>query len=181
MTTDKKILLDAGHGGTDCGAIGCGRESDITLSIVLLVGRQLREKGFNVLFTRDRDKYISPTDRLRMINNLKPEVFVSIHCNASTNHGATGIETIYRDENDKPLAVALHKSMVEVEGLRDRGVKQDEGDLGRKLAVLGNLAVPACLCEVGFLTNPDDFKHISNYEEIARAIVEGVEAWSETT
>jgi len=177
-----KILLDAGHGGTDPGAVNQGgiQEKDIALEIVLKLVKLLREKGFQALLTRDKDIYISPSDRLKMINNFKPEAFISIHCNSSANSQAHGAETIYRDDYDYPLAAAIHKSLIANLEMRDRGVKNDIKELGRRLAVLGNLEVPACLVEIGFISNENDLEKIDDEDEhqaIAEALAEGIEAW----
>ena len=169
-----KILLDAGHGGYDPGAVANDtREKDITLLIVTMTGNLLKTSGIDVLYTREFDTYVSPSDRLRMINNIKPDAFLSVHCNAVDNETANGIETIYRDKYDYDLAVCIQNSLVKAEGLRDRGVKSDV----RKLAVLSNLQVPACLCEVGFISNIKDVEVLKQTDIIAVALVKGIEIW----
>jgi N-acetylmuramoyl-L-alanine amidase len=178
-----KILIDAGHGGNDPGAVNQDgiQEKDIALEVVLKLAPLLRDAGHDALLTRDGDIYISPADRLKMINNFKPEAFVSIHCNSSTNTQAHGIETLYRDDYDYPLAAAIHKSLIANLEMSDRGIKNDIKDLGRKLAVLGNLEVPACLVEIGFISNEGDLEKINDKDEhqaIAEAIAEGIEAWA---
>lgn len=178
-----KILLDAGHGGNDPGAVNQDgiQEKDIALEVVLKLAKILRDKDFQVLLTRDKDIYTSPSDRLKMINSFQPEAFISIHCNSSTNTQAHGIETIYRDDYDFPLAQAVHTSLLANLGIKDRGIKNDIKDLGRRLAVLGNLEVPACLVEIGFISNEGDLEKIDDEEEqeaVAEAIAEGIEAWS---
>lgn len=176
-----KILLDAGHGGKDHGAVNSdyGRqEKDIALEVVLALGNMLRDAGHNVLYTRDRDNYISPADRLNMIKRYKPDCFVSVHCNSASNPSASGVETIYRDDYDVELAHHVHIALVEHTGLRDRGVKQDIGDLGRRLAVLGNLETPACLVEIGFISNEEDLEVIEDESLIANALLEGIANWA---
>ncbi|MEK7075931.1 MAG: N-acetylmuramoyl-L-alanine amidase [Patescibacteria group bacterium] len=177
-----KILLDSGHGGTDPGAVNQDgiQEKDIALSVVLKLSKILRDKGFQALLTRDKDIYISPADRLKMINNYKPDAFISVHCNSSANSQAHGIETIYRDDYDYPLAQAVHKSLLANIEMRDRGIKNDIKELGRRLAVLGNLEVPACLVEIGFISNEGDLEKLDEEDEqqtIAEAISEGIEEW----
>lgn len=180
----KKILIDPGHGSKDPGAINQDsgiQEKDISLSIALKLSNLLRDKGFQALLTRDRDIYISPSDRLRMIQQYQPDAFISVHCNSSVNTQAHGIETIYRDDYDYPLASAIHKSLIAETEMRDRGIKDDIQELGRRLAVLGNLEVPACLCEIGFISNESDLSKIDDEDEhqaIAEAIAEGIEEWA---
>jgi len=176
-----KILLDAGHGGKDPGAVNSdsGRqEDDIALEVVLALGILLRDAGHNVLHTRDRDTYISPADRLGMIKRYEPDCFVSVHCNSASNPSARGVETIYRDEYDIELAHHVHIALVDYTGLKDRGVKQDNGDLKRRLAVLGDLETPACLVEIGFISNEGDLEVIEDENLIANAILEGIANWA---
>lgn len=177
-----KIILDAGHGGNDPGAVAKGmQEKDIALEVVLKLLNLLRVAGHNVLLTRDRDIYISPADRLSMIKRYSPECFVSVHCNSSNNPQAHGIETIYRDDYDFPLAQAIHRALIANTEMRDRGIKNDIAELGRRLAVLGSLKTPACLCEIGFISNEDDREKMdedAELEKIASAIEEGIREWA---
>jgi N-acetylmuramoyl-L-alanine amidase len=176
-----KILLDAGHGGHDSGAVNRVHgisEEDITLTVALKTGRLLRDRGFHALHTRDNDVYISPSDRLKMIRDYKPDAFVSIHCNASAVAQAHGAETIYRDKYDLPLAQNIHKYLIASSKLRDRGIKTDIGDLGRRLAVLGDLKTPACLVEIGFISNEDDLHVMNNTVLFANAIADGIEHYA---
>lgn len=176
-----RILLDAGHGGKDPGAVHGGlEEKDLTLAIVLRLRDTLQNFGYSVLCTRDHDETISPSERARMINEFTPNAFVSIHCNASDNAEAHGIETFYRDGKDELLAQAIHFSVVEGEGLDDRGVKVDTETLGKRLAVLNNPDIPACLCEIGFITNEEDIGVITNPSLVASAVALGVMEWSES-
>lgn len=177
-------MIDAGHGDKDPGAVNleAGRqEKDIALEVVLVLGNMLRDAGHNVLYTRDRDKYISPADRLKMIKSYQPDCFLSVHCNANKNPSASGVETIYRDEYDVELAHHVHIALVEHTGLKDRGVKQDIEDLGRRLAVLGGLETPACLVEIGFISNEEDLAVIEDENLIASALLEGIANWAEKT
>lgn len=90
------IMIDAGHGGKDPGAIGHGlRESEIVLDMALRVAKGLRAKGFKVLFTRDDDTFIALTDRTQLANKHKADLFISLHVNASTKKTTNGIETYY--------------------------------------------------------------------------------------
>ncbi|MDP2167977.1 MAG: N-acetylmuramoyl-L-alanine amidase [Thermodesulfovibrionales bacterium] len=176
----KKILLDAGHGGTDPGAVYGGiSEEDITLDVVLRLGERLRENGHNVLYTRDRDTNLMPSDRLKMIQEYKPDAFISVHCNAATNPQAHGVETIYRDDYDYPLACEVHKALLATTEMRDRKVKHDSETPHKRLAVLGDLKTPACLVEIGFMSNDDDRKvMIEERELIVEAMLDGINNWA---
>lgn len=109
------IVLDAGHGGSDHGAnrnygdLGTVREKDVTLSIVLRLGRMLeKNKDFKVIYTRKFDEYPSLSERTTLANRSKADIFVSIHCNASTKTSPYGTETFVQgpDQNKTNLEVA---------------------------------------------------------------------------
>ncbi len=93
------VMIDPGHGGKDPGAIGNGIfEKDIVLDIAKRVCRMLKEAGIKVYMTRDMDKYLSLKGRCNLANKILPDVFISIHANASRNRKAKGIEVYYVSE-----------------------------------------------------------------------------------
>lgn len=109
------IVLDAGHGGSDHGAnryyseFGTLREKDITLSVVLKLGRMLeKDKDFKVIYTRKIDEYPSLTDRTTLANRSKADLFISVHVNANTKTSPYGTETFVQgpDQNKTNLEVA---------------------------------------------------------------------------
>ena len=109
------IVLDAGHGGSDHGAnryyseVGTLREKDVTLPIVLKIGRMLeKNKDFKIIYTRKIDEFPSLTERTTLANRSKADLFVSIHCNASTKTSPYGTETFVQgpDQNRTNLEVA---------------------------------------------------------------------------
>jgi len=123
MFSQKKftIVLDAGHGGSDSGAkrtysdIGLLAEKDVTLAIVLKVGRMLeKNKDFKVIYTRKFDEYPSLSDRTNLANRSKADLFVSVHCNSATRSTAYGTETYVQgpDQNDTNLEVAKRENDV---------------------------------------------------------------------
>ena len=92
------VVIDAGHGGHDAGAIGVGglREKDVTLPVALRVGRYLKELlGVNVIYTRQDDRFITLRDRGRIANEAGGKLFISIHANAARNRSAQGTETYF--------------------------------------------------------------------------------------
>lgn len=91
----KRIVIDAGHGGHDTGAIGKGgtREKDVVLSIALKLQARLKEAGYDALLTRRDDTFVPLEERARFANRNKGDLFVSIHCNASPNRKLRGVET----------------------------------------------------------------------------------------
>lgn len=109
------IVLDAGHGGSDHGAnryysdTGTLREKDITLAIVLKLGRMLeKNKDYKVVYTRKIDEYPSLTDRTNLANRSKADLFISVHVNANTKTSPYGTETFVMgpDQNKTNLEVA---------------------------------------------------------------------------
>lgn len=158
----KKGLLDPGHGGTDNGADRNGvYEDEQNLLICRAAADILRLSGYSILLTRDRDESLSLSDRLAMIRDYQPDFFVSVHCNASTNPKARGVEVFYRDDYDIPLAQSLYRYLHAMTGMRGRGVFQDIGDLKKRLTVLNDLKTPAALVEVGFLSDTYDRNYIA--------------------
>ena len=92
------VVIDAGHGGHDAGAIGAGglREKDVTLPVALRVGRYLETLlGVNVVYTRRDDQFITLRDRGRIANEAGGKLFISIHANAAHNRSAQGTETYF--------------------------------------------------------------------------------------
>lgn len=92
--TVRTIMLDPGHGGKDPGAVSNGiREKDVNLRFAKVVGKMLKEKGFNVVYTRTKDVFIPLEQRTAMANVKKADLFISIHCNANRSKKVNGLET----------------------------------------------------------------------------------------
>lgn len=111
----KKIVVDAGHGGKDPGAIGPGgvKEKDVTLEMARKVaGRLKAELGCEVVLTRDRDVFLPLEERTAIANKLGADLFISIHANASEDRKAYGTETYYLNfsKNEKAMAVAAREN-----------------------------------------------------------------------
>jgi N-acetylmuramoyl-L-alanine amidase len=91
----RTIMIDPGHGGKDPGAHGLGgvTEKDVNLQFAKLLGEALRQKGFNILFTRATDTFIPLETRTEMANSKGADLFVSVHCNAHGDPDTSGLET----------------------------------------------------------------------------------------
>jgi N-acetylmuramoyl-L-alanine amidase len=91
----RRVVVDAGHGGKDTGAIGPNgtREKDVALAIARRVAARLKKLGFHVVMTRDRDVFVPLDERTRIANESRADLFVSIHCNAARRRQLHGIET----------------------------------------------------------------------------------------
>ncbi|MDH3684751.1 MAG: N-acetylmuramoyl-L-alanine amidase [Myxococcales bacterium] len=112
----RTVVLDAGHGGSDPGAIGVGgiREKDVTLKLALQVAEHLRAEGLAVVLTRTRDRTLSLESRTALAEGARGDLFVSIHANAAPRRSAHGIETYYLDASHErhTLRVAAHENGV---------------------------------------------------------------------
>jgi N-acetylmuramoyl-L-alanine amidase len=108
----KKVIIDAGHGGKDPGAIGTGRhkmtESDLALAVGLKVRDYILEyyDSVDVVMTRDDDNFVELRNRTKIANDIDGDLFISIHCNTSGNKSATGAET---------YVIGMHKSKSNLE------------------------------------------------------------------
>jgi N-acetylmuramoyl-L-alanine amidase len=187
----KTIMIDAGHGGSDPGAInGAHKEKVYTLQIAKRLQTQLEKLGFRVIMTRTGDTYPTLQERAALCKKYKPDLFISIHCNSSTNKTPAGIET-YRavpvggtetkgskvktekqsanefDANNSRLAYEIQKGMLAATGGTDRGTRH------QAIYVTGNATCPAVLVEVGYLSNDTEVKKIAS-PDYQNKIVSGI-------
>ena len=171
----KYVVIDAGHGGTDYGAIRNGiNEKDITLDISKRVQNKLEKKGYVVAMTRTDDTYVSLQDRVDYSEIFNPDIFVSIHVNSSNSDTPSGIETHYYKDNSLKLAKYLHASMLNNINSKDRGLFKS------KFYVINHTTAPAILIETGFISNPNERAQLiteSRKEATAKAIVEGIDEY----
>jgi N-acetylmuramoyl-L-alanine amidase len=105
----RRVVLDAGHGGTDVGATAVGAaEKDITLDIGRRLASMLQKNGFEVVTTREDDRTVALRDRARLANESRGDIFVSIHVNTILKHTASrGIETYYLGPTNDPSLTQL--------------------------------------------------------------------------
>ncbi|MGL4970055.1 MAG: N-acetylmuramoyl-L-alanine amidase, partial [Cetobacterium sp.] len=135
-TSSKKeftIAIDAGHGGKDPGAIGFKKykEKDIALAVAKKLQTRL-SKDFNVIMTRSDDRYLTLSERSRVANRAKADLFVSLHLNASTNASAQGAEIFYFSKKSSPYAekiAAYENSFGEKYGEKTGSIAQIMGEL----------------------------------------------------
>jgi N-acetylmuramoyl-L-alanine amidase len=146
-----KIVIDAGHGGTDPGAVGSHglTESATNLIICTELSQLLQEEyGWSTLLTRTSEVFISLGSRCEIANDWGANYFVSVHCN-SNGPSAHGIETLYKTDKGRALAEPVQKSLIDVTREHDRGLKHRTD-----LHVLNGTRMPAILVEVGFISHP---------------------------
>ena len=171
----KYVVIDAGHGGTDYGAIRNGiNEKDITLDISKRVQAGLEKKGYNVAMTRTDDTYVSLQDRVEFSEIFNPDIFVSIHVNSSNSESPTGLETHYYKDNSLTLAKHIHASMLNNINSKDRGLFKS------KFYVINHTTAPAILVEIGFISNQNERAQLvteSRKNATAKAIIEGIDGY----
>ncbi|TAA72891.1 N-acetylmuramoyl-L-alanine amidase [Planococcus salinarum] len=169
------MVIDAGHGGSDPGAVANGlREKDVNLDVSLRVERMLKEKGITVLMVRRTDVFYSLDYRAAYGIKNGGDAFVSIHANAASP-GVSGSETFYSASvaNDsKQLATFIQNRLYKAMEHTNRGVKEYD------YRVIAANPLPAALVELGFLTNDADAAKLATWtykERAAWAIAEGIE------
>ncbi len=190
------VVIDAGHGGKDSGALGRDEEGeviyneddeiavmekDINLAVALKTYKYLYNEGVNVMMTRDDDEFIELRDIADIANDAEATLFVSIHSNSVDGvPTANGTEVLYYDTDEKTeygisskdLADNILVYMVDVGDMLDRGLRERPG-----LAVLKWTEMPAALVELGFVTNADDQQKLidpSWQEDAAWGIAQGI-------
>ena len=159
----KIVCLDAGHGGSDVGAVstdGKRREKDDNLRLTLKVRDELERMGIDVVLTREDDSDVSLKDRCRIANRKHCDLFIALHRNSSAK--GTGIEAwIAKNEKngEKKTAKALVSSLSAVGELTDRGVKSGyRNKNANNYYINANTEMPSILLEVGFITSDADNK-----------------------
>lgn len=174
------VVIDAGHGAHDSGAIGpYGREKEFALDTALRLERALQAKGFKTLLTRRSDVFLTLGQRVAIANGQRNAIFISIHYNASGSRTAEGIETYalapqgtrstnggspwssplsgnVRDAENIALATAVHAHVIHELRSVDRGIKR------ARFNVLRGINKPAILFEGGFVTNSGEGKQIND-------------------
>lgn len=172
------VCIDAGHGGTDVGAINENRyEKDDTLKVAKLVEEYLEEQGIKTVMTRDNDTNVSLKQRCKIANKKEADLFVSIHRNSAEQGNGIEIWTnSKKQKDDLNLANAILKKLQDTEIQSDRGVKSGtaKGD-NTDYYVLKNTKMPSCLIELGFITDDKDNKLFDeNIEDYAKSIASGI-------
>ena len=167
------VVLDAGHGGENPGAIYNGRqEKDDTLALTLAGGRILEANGVDVYYTRETDVFETPLQKAQEANQTGADYFVSIHRNSSPMPNQyTGIETLVYNRYGEAarLAYNINDELEEV-GFENQGVNERTN-----LAVLRRTQMPAVLVEVGFInTDADNVLLDARFDDVAQAIADGI-------
>lgn len=170
-----KILLDAGHGGNDSGAVGPTGlyEKNVVLNLTNRIGALLTSAGIEVHYTRRTDVYVSLQNRTTNANNLNVDYFVSVHCNAATAITANGIETFaYLPGGEgEELARDIQNHLIDRTKRTNRGVKF------ANFYVIKYTRMPAVLVECCFISNAAEERLLrdnSFLESLANGIYGGI-------
>ena len=168
-----KIAIDAGHGGSDPGAVfGGRREKDDTLRLALAVGEILERNGIDVFYTRTEDVYQTPFQKATLANQENADFFVSFHRNSSPiPNQYTGVEALVYNKDGEKLEMAeeINENLEKI-GFRNIGVKERPG-----LVVLRRTRMPAVLVEAGFINSEEDNRMFDEeFDRIAQGIANGI-------
>lgn len=191
----RRIIIDPGHGGFDRGAAGrLIIEKHLVLKIAKRTAEILKRCGYTCILTRRTDYLVPLNSRPLIANRNRGDLFISLHCNASTDRRASGIETYCLtpagaastnqkrissasfkgnalDANNFLLAYEIQKSLLYRTRAQDRSVRHG------RFAVLRNLNMPGVLLEMGFVSNPNEERRLATsayQEQIARGIAVGI-------
>ena len=189
-TVEKVIVIDAGHGGSDPGKIGVNGalEKDINLEISKRIKILLEEKGISVFMTRETDEMLCEetfennrkradmAKRVELINEIKPDMAISIHQNSYTDPEVSGAQVFYYSESEegKRMAVMMQKALTEIDNENTRKEKANDN-----YYLLKRTKEPTIIVECGFLSNPKEAAKLveEEYQDmISNAIVKGIES-----
>ena len=159
----KTIVLDAGHGGVDAGAQNNQiKEKEINLTLVKKLEQELTSRGAIVYLTRETDKDLSTTtinrkrndlyNRAKYINDISPDMYISVHLNATTSSAWKGLQIFYTNKNkeNKSIAETITNYLKNnISNVRD--IKQDNTYYMYK-----HIKYPGILIEAGFISNPNE-------------------------
>lgn len=154
------IVIDAGHGGVDGGAVNSGnhiKEAELTLKTAEILKNVLVNEGVNVIMTRTNDKNIELEERGRLANQHQADVFISLHYDSTEETGPSGTSVHYLRYSDKRLAELFAESFKELP-LQSNGIKPSN------FVVLRESNAPALLLELGYMNNDSDVKIFNSNE-----------------
>lgn len=189
-TVKKVVVIDAGHGGSDPGKIGVSGalEKDINLEIAKRIKILLEEKGISVFMTRETDEMLCEealennrkradmAKRVELINEISPDMVISIHQNSYTDPEVSGAQVFYYSESEEGarMAAMMQKALTEIDNENTRKEKANDN-----YYLLKRTKAPTIIVECGFLSNPKEAAKLveEEYQDmISNAIVKGIES-----
>ncbi|MGI6358971.1 MAG: N-acetylmuramoyl-L-alanine amidase [Bacillota bacterium] len=188
----KSIVIDAGHGGVDPGAVGHGvTEEELVLQLALQLQSVLVSAGAEVKLTRDADNdlshLISPQEvpsrkrrdimgRVQLVNDWQPDVLLSLHANAISSSRWRGAQVFYQQHSQRSAALAEHLQASLRQVLQNTHRQPQAGDY----RLLNDSQPLAVLLEVGFISNPEEAALLAQpayREQLSLAILQGLLNW----
>lgn len=164
---DKIVILDAGHGGKDPGAVnGSTREKVINFNVLNVYAKDyFSNSGIKVYYTRVDDTLIALQDRANFATEVEADLFISLHCNAATNTAARGTSVYYSSTNKAKTESGLTSKLLAgslVSALSSTLGTKNLGTIDKGFVVVRDNSVPAVLIELAFLTNPGDKANLTS-------------------
>lgn len=187
VTGSGLIVLDPGHGGSDPGAINKSlgvTEAQVTLDICKRLYEILKAQGWNVVMTRTQDVDLTYAGssasaelgaRVKVANDARADLFISIHCNSSVSPNSNGTSIHYYKQSDYVLASELQAPLLSCTGRPNRGVQPN------RFYVLVHSRMPAVLVETAFLSNPTEGQLLSDpafRQKIAEGLAQGLRSYA---
>ena len=175
----KKVVLDPGHGGSDCGAIALDNkfyEKTINLEVAKLIQEKLMKKDIYVYMTRTKDETLTLEDRVNYSNEINPDIYVSIHANSTLQEISYGLEVHYYKDDSLSLANTIHSHFASAKNLK-KWDTLDRGVMKSRFYVINHTEAPSVLIEMGFISNRverDKLDTKERKEQIADSIVKGI-------
>lgn len=177
LNNKKLIIIDAGHGGHDHGATANNiNEKDIVEQIAKKIIEQNDPSKVEIVLLRDTDNFISLTDRVNKINELNPDLIISLHVNSNSKNEISGVEA-YVSENNSHHETSRAQANKLIEAIANDKLK-----LGKvkqaNFMILKKSNCPAISVELGFISNENDRKYITSEEgqnEIAANIIKSIQ------
>lgn len=187
LNLDKKeeqptVVVDSGHGGEDPGKIGVNGalEKDINLAIGKMLKEELEKENIQVVLTRDKDEMLAGSksedmkERVKIMNDAKPVLVVSVHQNSYVTEQESGAQVFYysNSEKGKVLALDLQENLKKLDTSNRREAKAND-----TYYILRHTEVPTVIVECGFLSNWEEAEKLTTevyQQELALAVCDGI-------
>ncbi|TXI42795.1 MAG: N-acetylmuramoyl-L-alanine amidase [Nitrosomonas sp.] len=184
--TKPLIIIDAGHGGKDLGAVSLTKpiyqEKNLNLATARLLEGFLKNQGYRTIMTRSDDTFLTLEERANLAKAKKGQLFVSVHYNSAPSQKAEGIEVFYynsdkekgRTKDSQAMAQAVLDKVIAATSAASRGVKHGN------YSVIRNTTMPAILIEGGFMTNEKEMERLKDpiyLKKLALGIAQGIDQY----
>lgn len=170
----KTIVIDAGHGGEDPGAIAQDNttyEKEMTMKTANAAKQALEAAGAKVIMTRSDDTFVDLAERTQIANSQQADAFISFHYDSAEEPTASGTTLYYYHEDSIPMVQAIQAQLLEQGSLPNTGFGY------ANYQVLRDTQMAATLIELGYMSNPSDVKTFNQddyYQKVAKAVVDGL-------